>query len=115
MEQLPVTADEMEEKEIPAFAFSFAKESMWTAMGTFDILDLRLHGRAAHDRLTGRDPDPRVSKVQLNKLFETWRKLVPYYKDRGRFGLFDFPAIDGPNEKGPDDSAVSVWMTEYAS
>lgn len=49
----------------------------WPSMGTFDMLDLRLNGYQFHiGLLAGREKwtDRRVIAV-----FETWRKLIPYY------------------------------------
>lgn len=49
----------------------------WEAMGTFDILNLRLNGYDFHTELcTGKQKwtDPRVTKV-----FQTWSEIVPFY------------------------------------
>ncbi len=53
----------------------------WPAMGTFDILNMRLNGYQFHiDLLAGKEKwtDPRVKAV-----FEAWKKLLPYYSDGG--------------------------------
>jgi multiple sugar transport system substrate-binding protein len=53
-------------------------------MGTFDMLNLRLNGYDFHiGLLTGKEKwtDQRVIAV-----FEAWRKLIPYYNQRGAIG-----------------------------
>ncbi len=57
---------------------AFGNREGWPAMGTFDILNLRLNGYDFHiDLLEGREawPDPRTRAV-----FETWRRLLPYHQ-----------------------------------
>ncbi len=56
--------------------FAFGDKDGWPAMGTFDILDLRLNGYDFHiGLLTGKQKwtDPRVTAV-----FDQWKKLLPY-------------------------------------
>jgi multiple sugar transport system substrate-binding protein len=53
----------------------------WPAMGTFDILNMRINGYQFHvDLMAGKEKwtDPKVKAV-----FETWKKLLPYYSDGG--------------------------------
>ena len=53
----------------------------WEAMGTFDILNLRLNGYDFHTELcTGKQKwtDPRVTKV-----FQTWSEITPFYNPGG--------------------------------
>lgn len=59
--------------------FAFGDLDGWPAMGTFDILDMRLNGHDFHiGLLAGRErwTDPRVRTV-----FETWRGLLPYHQE----------------------------------
>jgi multiple sugar transport system substrate-binding protein len=56
---------------------AFGDMDGWPAMGTFDMLNLRLNGYQFHmDLLAGKEhwTDPRVTSV-----FKEWAKLVPYY------------------------------------
>ncbi len=56
---------------------AFADKDGWPAMGTFDILNLRLNGYDFHVGLmTGKEKwtDPKVATV-----FQTWQKLLPFY------------------------------------
>ena len=53
----------------------------WPAMGTFDILNMRMNGYQFHvDLMAGKEKwtDPKVKAV-----FEAWQKLLPYYSDGG--------------------------------
>jgi multiple sugar transport system substrate-binding protein len=50
----------------------------WPAMGTFDILDLRLNGYRFHiDLMEG---DARWTDARVKAVFEAWRRLLPYYQ-----------------------------------
>ena len=63
---------------------SFADKDGWPAMGTFDILNMRINGYKFHvDLMAGNEKwtDPKVTAV-----FEAWKKLLPYYSD-GALGL----------------------------
>jgi multiple sugar transport system substrate-binding protein len=56
--------------------FAFGDKDGWPAMGTFDILDLRLNGYDFHiGLLTGKQKwtDPRVTAV-----FNKWKEILPY-------------------------------------
>ncbi|TWE07296.1 ABC transporter substrate-binding protein [Rudaeicoccus suwonensis] len=56
--------------------FAFAQKDGWPALGTFDILDLRLNGYDFHMQLCRHQvpwTDPRVTTV-----FEHWAELLPY-------------------------------------
>ena len=56
---------------------AFADKDGWPAMGTFDILNLRLNGYDFHTELcVGKQKwtDPRVAKV-----FQKWAEITPYY------------------------------------
>jgi len=57
---------------------AFADKQGWPAMGTFDILNMRINGYQYHvDLMAHKKPwtDPGVTKV-----FETWRSLLPYHQ-----------------------------------
>ncbi|MFN8621882.1 MAG: extracellular solute-binding protein [Chloroflexota bacterium] len=58
---------------------AFADKDGWPAMGTFDILNMRLNGYQFHiDLMAGKESwtDPRVTKV-----FETWKTLLPFSQE----------------------------------
>jgi multiple sugar transport system substrate-binding protein len=55
---------------------AFADKDLWPALGTFDILDLRVNGYDYHISLMHNEAswtDPQVAAV-----FEQWRELLPY-------------------------------------
>jgi multiple sugar transport system substrate-binding protein len=57
----------------------FADKDGWPAMGTFDILNLRLNGYQFHvDLMAGKQSwqDPKVANV-----FTTWKELLPYSQE----------------------------------
>ncbi len=63
---------------------AFADKDGWPAMGTFDILNMRINGYQFHvDLMAGKEKwtDPKVTAV-----FDAWKKLLPYYSD-GALGL----------------------------
>jgi multiple sugar transport system substrate-binding protein len=56
----------------------FADKDGWPAMGTFDILNLRINGYQFHvDLMAGKQSwqDPKVATV-----FNTWRELLPFHQ-----------------------------------
>jgi multiple sugar transport system substrate-binding protein len=58
---------------------AFADKDGWPAMGTFDILNMRLNGYKFHtDLMAGNEKwtDPKVTAV-----FETWKTLLPFYQE----------------------------------
>jgi multiple sugar transport system substrate-binding protein len=64
---------------------AFADKDGWPALGTFDMLNLRLNGYDFHiGLLAGKEKwtDQRVIAV-----FEAWRKLIPYYNGREASGV----------------------------
>jgi multiple sugar transport system substrate-binding protein len=63
---------------------AFTDKDGWPAMGTFDIINMRMNGHAFHTRLmAGKEAwdSPKVKAV-----FNQWRELMPYYSD-GALGL----------------------------
>jgi multiple sugar transport system substrate-binding protein len=71
---------------------AFADKDGWPAMGTFDILNMRLNGYQFHvDLMAGKEKwaDPKVKQV-----FETWKELIPYQQE-GALGRTWQQAADG--------------------
>jgi multiple sugar transport system substrate-binding protein len=81
---IPKTFDEM--KTLAAkiqkdglIPFAFADVDGWPAMGTFDILNLRLNGYQFHvDLMAGKQQwtDPKVTSV-----FDTWKGILPFHQE----------------------------------
>ena len=56
----------------------FADKQGWPAMGTFDILNMRLNGYDFHKSLmAGKEA---WTDAKVKKVFDTWRGLLPYHQ-----------------------------------
>src|SRR5206468_489091 len=81
--QVPKTIDDLQKlsEKIKADGmtpFAFADKQGWPAMGTFDILNMRINGYDFHISLmAGKESwmDPKVKDV-----FNTWSKMLPYHQ-----------------------------------
>jgi multiple sugar transport system substrate-binding protein len=63
---------------------AFTDKDGWPAMGTFDILNMRINGYDYHVRLmAGKES---WNSPQVKAVFNHWRELMPYYSD-GALGL----------------------------
>ena len=74
----------------------FADKDGWPAMGTFDILNLRINGYDFHVNLmAGKESwqDPKVATV-----FNTWKELLPFHQD-GALGRTWQEAAQGLSNK----------------
>ncbi|KRF37796.1 ABC transporter substrate-binding protein [Nocardioides sp. Soil805] len=69
--------DDMQGKGITPFAFG--DKQGWPAMGTFDILNMRLNGFDFHMSLMAGDEQWDGDEVKL--VFETWKTLLPYHQE----------------------------------
>src|SRR3954447_26265101 len=77
MDDLTALAKKMKSDGLVPIAF--ADKDGWPAMGTFDVLNLRINGYQYHvDLMAHKKPwtDPGVAKV-----FDTWKSLLPYHQD----------------------------------
>jgi multiple sugar transport system substrate-binding protein len=63
---------------------AFTDKDGWPAMGTFDILNMRINGYAYHIRLMAGKQS--WDSPQVRAVFNTWRQLLPYYSP-GALGL----------------------------
>jgi multiple sugar transport system substrate-binding protein len=79
--EVPTTWDEMitlakKMKSDGLIPFAFGQKDGWPALGTFDILNMRINGYQFHQDLCQHKEawtDPKVTAV-----FEQWRELMPY-------------------------------------
>jgi multiple sugar transport system substrate-binding protein len=63
---------------------AFTDKDGWPAMGTFDILNMRINGYQFHIRLmAGKES---WDSPQVKQVFQHWQQLLPYYSD-GALGL----------------------------
>jgi multiple sugar transport system substrate-binding protein len=68
---------DMEGKGITPFAFG--DKDGWPAMGTFDILNMRLNGYDFHMGLMA--GEEAWDSTEVKQVFETWRDLLPYHQE----------------------------------
>ena len=68
--------DDMQGKGVTPFAFG--DKDGWPAMGTFDILNMRLNGFDFHMSLMA--GDEAWDGDEVKGVFDTWRKLLPYHQ-----------------------------------
>src|SRR4051794_24187597 len=55
---------------------AFADKDGWPAMGTFDILNMRLNGYKFHvDLMAGKE---KWADAKVKQVFESWKELLPY-------------------------------------
>jgi len=59
--------------------FAFADKQGWPAMGTFDILNMRLNGYDFHVNLMA--GEEAWDSAEVKTVFETWRELLPYHQE----------------------------------
>jgi multiple sugar transport system substrate-binding protein len=91
---------------------AFSDKDGWPAMGTFDILNLRLNGYDFHVGLMTGDQkwtDPKVTAV-----FQQWAKLIPFYTS-GFSGLTWQQACDTLVQKKAGLFFLGLFMTGEVS
>ncbi|WP_200956315.1 ABC transporter substrate-binding protein [Nocardioides sp. Soil777] len=69
--------DDMQGKGVTPFAFG--DKDGWPAMGTFDILNMRLNGFDFHMSLMA--GEEAWDGDEVKQVFETWRTLLPYHQE----------------------------------
>jgi|tagenome__1003787_1003787.scaffolds.fasta_scaffold20956375_2 multiple sugar transport system substrate-binding protein len=88
---------------------AFADKDGWPAMGTFDVLNLRINGYQYHvDLMAHKKPwtDAGVAKV-----FDTWRGLLPYHQD-GALGRTWQEAAQGLAQKKAGMYLLGLFVTQ---
>ena len=81
--QVPATLDEMTAlcKQMQTDGLTplaFGDKDGWPAMGTFDMLNMRINGYDYHiDLMAG---DESWDSPQVKSVFDTWRSLLPYHQ-----------------------------------
>ncbi|HEX7188553.1 MAG TPA: ABC transporter substrate-binding protein [Actinomycetes bacterium] len=79
----PATYDEMitlaKQMETDGLTpFAFADKQGWPAMGTFDILNMRINGYDYHVNLMAGEES--WDSAEVKQVFDTWRELLPYHQ-----------------------------------
>jgi multiple sugar transport system substrate-binding protein len=94
LDELKTLAGQMQKDGLAPIGF--ADKDGWPAMGTFDILNLRINGYDFHVNLmAGKESwqDPKVATV-----FNTWKELLPFHQD-GALGRTWQEAAQGLSSK----------------
>jgi multiple sugar transport system substrate-binding protein len=112
--QVPKTLDELttlaqKMKADGLVPIAFADKDGWPAMGTFDVLNLRINGYQYHvDLMAHKKPwtDPGVAKV-----FDTWKSLLPYHQD-GALGRTWQEAAQGLQQKKAGMYLLGLFVTQ---
>ncbi len=76
LDQLIALSKQMQTDGLTPIAF--ADKDGWPAMGTFDILNMRINGYDAHLALMAGEESWETPEVRT--VFETWRELLPYHQ-----------------------------------
>ena len=100
---------------------AFTDKDGWPAMGTFDILNMRINGYDFHvDLMAGKES---WDGPQVKAVFKTWTELLPYYSrvrsaSRGRrraqqlenkqAGMYLLGSFVGQQSTKPADRATST-------
>ena len=80
---MPTTLDELntlgaQMKKDGLIPIAFADKDGWPAMGTFDILNLRINGYQFHvDLMAGKEA---WTSDKVKKVFDTWAGLLPLHQ-----------------------------------
>jgi multiple sugar transport system substrate-binding protein len=89
---------------------AFSDKDGWPAMGTFDILDLRLNGYDYHVNLMTGANGVKWTDAQVTKVFQTWAQIVPFYTN-GYAGLTWQQACDTLVQKTSGMFFLGLFMT----
>ncbi len=76
-DDLMALMEDMQGKNITPFAFG--DKDGWPAMGTFDILNMRLNGFDFHMALMA--GEEAWDSAEVKNVFSTWRDLLPYHQE----------------------------------
>ncbi|MCW2760420.1 MAG: putative transporter periplasmic solute-binding protein [Marmoricola sp.] len=76
LDEFTALAKQMQADKLAPLAF--ADKDGWPAMGTFDILNMRINGYDFHvDLMAGKEA---WDSAKVKKVFDTWRGLLPYHQ-----------------------------------
>ncbi len=59
--------------------FAFADKDGWPAMGTFDILNMRINGYDFHVSLMAGDES--WESAEVKNVFDTWQGILPFHQE----------------------------------
>jgi multiple sugar transport system substrate-binding protein len=91
---------------------AFADKDGWPAMGTFDILDLRLNGYQFHvDLMAGKE---KWTDAKVIAVFNAWKDLMPYHQD-GAAGRIWQDAAQGLVKKTSGMYLLGMFVSQQFS
>lgn len=76
LDELTTLSKKMQADDMTPFAF--ADKDGWPAMGTFDILNMRINGFDFHMSLMAGDEE--WDSAEVKQVFDAWRGLLPYHQ-----------------------------------
>jgi len=76
MDEMVTLAKQMQTDGLTPFAF--ADKQGWPAMGTFDILNMRINGYDFHVNLMA--GEEAWDSTEVKTVFDSWRELLPYHQ-----------------------------------
>jgi multiple sugar transport system substrate-binding protein len=76
LDELNTLMKDMQSKDVVPFAFG--DKDGWPAMGTFDILNMRINGFDFHMSLMA--GEEAWDSAEVKQVFDTWRGLLPYHQ-----------------------------------
>ena len=76
LDELNTLMKDMQSADIVPFAFG--DKDGWPAMGTFDILNMRINGFDFHMSLMAGEEE--WDSAEVKQVFDTWRGLLPYHQ-----------------------------------
>jgi multiple sugar transport system substrate-binding protein len=88
---------------------AFADKDGWPAMGTFDILNMRINGYDYHIDLMSGDESWDSSKVKT--VFDTWRGLLPYHQTDSLGRTFQ-EAVSSLQQKKTGMYLLGLFLTD---
>ncbi|MGI8522590.1 MAG: ABC transporter substrate-binding protein [Nocardioides sp.] len=88
---------------------AFADKDGWPAMGTFDILNMRINGYDFHISLMGGKESWESTEVKT--VFDTWRGLLPYHQS-GSVGRTYQEAVASLQQKKSGMYLLGLFLTD---
>jgi multiple sugar transport system substrate-binding protein len=111
---IPTTLDEYialceEMKKSGMTPIGFADKGGWEAMGTFDVLNMRINGYDYHTKLLAGESSWDAPEVK--EVFQTWKKLLPYHQE-GSLGRDWQEAAQGLQQKTSGTYLLGMFVSQ---
>lgn len=111
---IPTTLDEYIElskamQQDGLVPIGFADKGGWEAMGTFDVLNMRINGYDYHTRLLAGEESWESGEVK--EVFQTWKTLLPYHQE-GALGREWQEAAQGLLQKTSGTYLLGMFVSQ---